>query len=84
MHQLHEEINKFKNFELRAKNPPNLNGFDSSQNGATKWSYTLKCMILVHNQASKMQSVQEKSRLKLKTLSCENLGKTLKNHIPQV
>ena len=50
MHQLHEEINNFKNFGLRAKNLPNPNGYDSSQNDATKWSYTLKYMILVYNQ----------------------------------
>jgi hypothetical protein len=41
-------------------------------------------MILVHKQAIYYAKMQEKSRLKFKTLSCEKMGKTLENHIPRV
>ena len=41
-------------------------------------------MSLVHYHASYYAKMQEESRLKLKTLGYEKLGKTLENHILQV
>jgi hypothetical protein len=79
MHQLHEEINSFKNFRLRAKNPLNPNGYDSSQNDTNK-------MVLhsqMHDPSSQPSQLNAKYARKVKisnkTLKLRKLGKFGKN-----
>jgi hypothetical protein len=79
VHQLHEEINNFKNFRLRAKNPPNPNGYDSSQNDTNKMVQHSQ----MHDPSSQLSQLNAKYARKIKisnkTLKLRKLEKFGKN-----